>query len=442
MHFSRVGVVGVLHQFGQCDVRCCNELFANFAQKSAIDFKGLNGWLGCVLHLADGGCPRAQRKATSTRFPIAVIPNSRETNTSLRCQFEFLPCITFIWLNEFDKLWKNRAAASFLALIDQLLLATICRTSKFLAVKKLVGLCLISFSLTAVAQTYLEQFPLHQKTRYFDFYYRRDPQKIAYIARFADGFIKVINRDFFKADFDYPIRTLVLEDRATFQGFLCREFRISDPPAFGVYISSQKLFATYENSGLGTFAHEIMHPLIERNLPDHPMWALEGIPSFFEKFHGYWTNDELVTHWGYQNPWRIAQLGTNLTQLDLKRLISNPQQPREVDESAVRMVSMFLWDQGKFKRFLAAIAAKDRGGFNTYFEAAMGESIDQTILKWQAYLKNVEGERSAIMRLPSSVIFPDEASFRNYASAHKLPLSERDQNTAPFAANPSVVPHP
>jgi hypothetical protein len=163
-----------------------------------------------------------------------------------------------------------------------------------------------------------------------------------------------------------------------------------------------------------------MHPLIERNLKDHPMWALEGIPTFFEKFYGYWTNNDVVMHWGYQNPWRIAQLGTNLTELDLKQLLSDPRQPREVDESAVRMVSMFLWDQGKFKRFLTLIAAKDKAGFNTYFEAAMEKPIDQVVPLWREYLKKVASQRDQIMQLPASAIFRDEASFRNYARAYKL----------------------
>jgi hypothetical protein len=65
----------------------------------------------------------------------------------------------------------------------------------------------------------------------------------------------------------------------------------------GVFLYKYNLFATYEDSGLGTFAHEIMHPLVERNLKDRPEWAIEGIPTFFEKFYGYWRGDELIVNW-------------------------------------------------------------------------------------------------------------------------------------------------
>ena len=65
-----------------------------------------------------------------------------------------------------------------------------------------------------------------------------------------------------------------------------------------------------------------MHPLVERNLRDRPAWAIEGIPTFFEKFYGYWRDDELVVNWGFQNPWRIKKLGANLAQLDLQGILA------------------------------------------------------------------------------------------------------------------------
>jgi len=196
------------------------------------------------------------------------------------------------------------------------------------------------------SQDFLGQFPLHQQTQYFDFYYLRKSPKISEIMCFADGFVRLINRDFFKADFDYPIRVLVFNDRTQFKQFLIQQLRVGDPPNFGIYIPSYKLFATYEDSGLGTFAHEILHPLVERNLKDRPAWALEGIPTFFEKFYGYWKDKELTAYWGYQNPWRIQQLGSNLTQLDLKQVIADPKRSDasskvERTESDWRMASVF-----------------------------------------------------------------------------------------------------
>src|SRR5260370_355914 len=68
---------------------------------------------------------------------------------------------------------------------------------------------------------------------------------------------------------------------------------------FGIYLYSNKLLATYEDSGLGTFTHETFHAFVERDLKSRPAWADEGVPTFFEKFYGYWKNDELVLVWGF-----------------------------------------------------------------------------------------------------------------------------------------------
>jgi hypothetical protein len=276
--------------------------------------------------------------------------------------------------------------------------------------------------LIAVSQDYLEQFPFREQTKYFDFRYKQHSEKIKAIARFADGFISVVNRDFFRANFDYPIRVLVLEDRPTFQTFLRQQFGIADPPNFGIFLYRYNLFATYEDSGLGTFAHEIMHPLVERNLKDRPVWAIEGIPTFFEKFYGYWQDDELVVNWGFQNPWRIEMLGTNLTQLDLKNILLTTQTPGEYRESDRRLVSVFLWEQGKFKQFLQLTQKREKNGYDSYFEAAMGMPIDRIVPLWQSYLNKIDVRRSEIMRLPTSMILPDKLAFQKFNEIYGIPV--------------------
>lgn len=119
--------------------------------------------------------------------------------------------------------------------------------------KKILYAALLLLPALAEGQAYLEQFPFRQTTKYFDFRYKGNPEKIAAIARFADGFIDLLNKDCFNANFDYPILVLVLEDRASFQQFLRREFHANHPPQFGIYLGAQKLFATYEESGLGVY---------------------------------------------------------------------------------------------------------------------------------------------------------------------------------------------
>lgn len=284
----------------------------------------------------------------------------------------------------------------------------------------------------ASAQTFLGEFPYRRQTQYFDFRSQRDSPQIADIGRFGDGFIRLLNREFFKAEFDYPIRVLVLEDRVRFRDFLKSELHVEDPPNFGIYLPRYKMFVTFEDSGLGTFAHEILHPLVERNLKDRPLWALEGIPTFFEKFYGYWQDDELVAYWGFQNPWRIQQLGPNLTKLDLRQVIADAKLTSassavERLESDWRMASVFLWQQGRFKRFLKLIKDRDKAGYPTYFEAAMELPLEKIVPLWQAYLDQVESQRSQILTLPPSTILPDQAAFQRFVDARGILLLQAKQ---------------
>lgn len=222
----------------------------------------------------------------------------------------------------------------------------------------------------------------------------------------------------------------MLEDRATFQEFLRREFRVNDPPGFGIYLPPpHKLFATYEDSGLGTFAHEIMHPLVERNLKDRPIWAMGGIPGFFEKFYGYWQQDKLTVHWGYPNPWRIQVLGTNLVRLDLKAILANTEYRTPYNQSDLRMVSMFLWEQGKLKRFLQLIEKGEKNGYKSYFEAALEMPVERVLPLWQSYLRAVAADARQIMRLPPSTILDDERAFRTFKVLHELKVAPSTTTT-------------
>lgn len=277
-------------------------------------------------------------------------------------------------------------------------------------------------ALTAGARDFSKTLPLELKSRYFDFRYQRAEWDAAAFARFADRFVDIVNRDFIKVDFDYPIQVLVLPDRETFQAFLRKEFDERNPPGYGIYISRLKLFATYETSGLGTFSHEIMHPLVERNLPERPAWAVEAIPSFFEKFYGYYDRDTLVVQWGYQNPWRLQALGTRLFTADLETIIHGVKPADGYDTSELRLVSVFLWQQGKFKRFLQLIAERKHDGFPTYFEAAMGAPLQDIIPLWKDYLNEIVDHRDELLRLPSSEILENETAFAGFMRRNRLPI--------------------
>jgi hypothetical protein len=94
-----------------------------------------------------------------------------------------------------------------------------------------------------------------------------------------------------------------------------------------------------------------------------------------------------VAYWGCENPRRIRQLGDKLPQLDLKQVIAATEHTGasssvERTEFSWRMVSVFLWQQGRLEGFLILIAEHDKAGYPTYFEAAPEMPIEKLVLLW------------------------------------------------------------
>jgi hypothetical protein len=138
---------------------------------------------------------------------------------------------------------------------------------------------LLSVPAASAVPDFGRNFKNELKTRYFVFHYGDEVTTAKDLARLSDGFIGLVDRSFFKAQFNYPIHAYVLRDRTSFKEFLRTKAGVKDPPDFGIYWPEQRCFVTYEGSGFGTFAHEIMHPLVRANLPYAPSWADEGLPS-------------------------------------------------------------------------------------------------------------------------------------------------------------------
>jgi hypothetical protein len=269
-------------------------------------------------------------------------------------------------------------------------------------------------------------FPVHRQTTYFDFHVQRESHQNANTIAFADGFVSILKRDFFAADRGYPIRVFIARDEGQFIQFMHQDLGIPDASDYGIYVPSRQLLATYEGSGLGTFTHETMHPLIEQNLSHRPGWTFEGIPTFFEKFYGYWDNGQLVLYWGFQNPWRIRDLGPQLTHLELKQIVSE-NGITEPDESKLRLAVIFLWEQGKFKRFLRLIATNNSLGYPTFLEAAMGMPMEKITPIWQSYLQGIERNRTEVLSLPISAVLRNKAEFQDFVKTHNISLKQTKQ---------------
>jgi len=256
-------------------------------------------------------------------------------------------------------------------------------------------------------------------TRYFGFYSNIDLNKLRYYADFSEMFLHLISSEFIQIEGGFPISAFVLADSRSFRSFLKDQMNISNPPAYGIWLKEKNAFVTYDGAGLGTFAHEIMHPIVEMSLPNRPEWAMEGIPAFFEKFFGYKKNERLYLNWGYQNPWRIKQLGDRLSRLRLEAVIKNSTNNSDY-ESEQRLVSVFLFEHGKWRKFLDLLKLGDKKGYETFVEAAFEQPLAELETQWRNYLRRIQNNKDQIYRIPLSTVLETEAEYRHFAKQHGL----------------------
>lgn len=264
-----------------------------------------------------------------------------------------------------------------------------------------------------------KDFSQHIPKKYFKYHSNIPVEKLHVYAKFSEQFVDLVDRDFFKVNKNrFPVNAYVLPNIDSFKAFLREKFDVNKPPGSGMYFGETNTFVTYDGAGLGTFTHEIAHALVEESLKNRPAWAMEGVPTFFEKFFGYTKDDMLYANWGYQNPWRIEELGDRIPKLKLIRVLYGSE-----DQSEKRLLSVFLYQQGKFRNYLDLIQAGSKKGYRTYVEAAFEKPLHQIDEIWEAYLKEVANNKTKILLIPSSNIFKTEAEMRQFMETHALALN-------------------
>jgi hypothetical protein len=281
-------------------------------------------------------------------------------------------------------------------------------------VKLILAACAIPMllyggALWGATASLFEGFSSKIDSRRFTFYSDLPRDKLKSYVEFSNLFLDVVDRDFIKLQNLKKLMAVVTSDQNGMQRFLSQTLRRNEPPLYGIYIAEHNLFVTYDGSGIGTFAHEIMHPVITSELPGTSSWGWEGIPTFFEKFYGYKERDRLYLKWGYQNPWRIRSLGEGLLRLNLTDVINRSQ-----NQSELRLVSVFLYQRGRLRSFLDLVRNGAKNGYATYFEAAFGRRLSELEPEWQKYLANVYARRQQIYNLPLSSYFESQQEFLQF----------------------------
>jgi len=226
---------------------------------------------------------------------------------------------------------------------------------------------------------------------------------------FAKGFSCFLEKQGIKSEGVYPITGYIFSSQSKFHGYMKSEFGDDDPPGFGSYISSKKSFYTHEHSGLGTITHELMHGVMNGTGHRFPFWAREGIPALSEKIFGYHHQGKAYYYIGFENPWRIRDLGDQLTSLNLKKIVAGNSVKRQHER---RLAALFLYRSGHLKEYFRLLKRKNSKGYSTFYEAAMNQTFSRMARKWKTFLNSIESRRDLINTIPTSTIYSNKADFQ------------------------------
>jgi len=148
----------------------------------------------------------------------------------------------------------------------------------------------------------------------------------------------------------------------------------------------------WRSGGAGTVGHEVMHALLEQNLPYAPPWLNEGSAALFEEFKLF--DENSISGTFRRDHWRIPFLDQNkvpslrnLLEMDWTRL-DHPQR-FQVNHATAKMFALFLQEQGKLGAMLNAYKGRDLfelGDDIRVVEQTLGMSLEQLEERFRAWL--------------------------------------------------------
>lgn len=272
-----------------------------------------------------------------------------------------------------------------------------------------------------------KEFRFKHQSKHLIVYSRRSPDYCLQVTRQIEAFLEYFNREYFPITDQFSVTVFICESNDESKRLQAKYFpNVDSSDNIGTYFSAYNCIVTSEEARLGTITHEVTHRILDGTTVGLEPWAKEGIPAYFEKIYGYYSetpgDSEIIT--GFQNPWRMEELSNNFQLLDLKKIyFERDKQLR--DQSEDLLLAMFLQHHGLLKKYLRLIAAVEVPGKQlTSFEDAFDKNFDEITPMWRAYLKGIK-ERSAICaQMPWAEIFSSKEQYNEFCKAHQQELAK------------------
>jgi hypothetical protein len=200
-----------------------------------------------------------------------------------------------------------------------------------------------------------------------------------------------VKKMYFKQNPSEVVQIWLFKDESSFLHYNKALWDASPGTSFGYYLPQQKRMMMNIASGGGTLTHELVHPYIEANFPQSPLWFNEGLASLYEQ--SYYKGGKVygAPNWrlkGLQMVIRADSMPSLMTMMKTNRtqfLGGN----REVYYAQARYLLLYLQSRGlleSYYRQFTKDVASDPTGIATLLGLTKFQSMEQLEKNWIRYI--------------------------------------------------------
>jgi hypothetical protein len=224
-----------------------------------------------------------------------------------------------------------------------------------------------------------------------------EDHQIQRAAQTLKDYTQALTRTYFERRPERPVKVYLFRDKESYQSYCDKEYENPPRTPFGFYMPGDRKIVVNLNTGQGTLAHELVHPLMEADFPRAPAWFNEGFASLFEQSR-YVPGKRIE---GLVN-WRIRSL---------KRALSRPNPPTlaemlalnrddfygsnsGVNYAIARFLCLYLQEKDLLVRFYREFrsGARDDPSGAALLQQVTGKTLSDLEAEWRQWVRELPEE--------------------------------------------------
>jgi len=199
---------------------------------------------------------------------------------------------------------------------------------------------------------------------------------------------------YFARDPSEVVQIWLFKDASSYFQYNQSLWNASPGTGFGYYLPKQKRMMMNIASGGGTLTHELVHPYIEANFPQSPLWFNEGLASLYEQ--SFYKGGKV---YGATN-WRLKGLQAVINANAMPSLQTMMQtnrgqflgDNRTIYYAQARYLMYYLQSKGlleEYYRQFVANVTSDPTGINTLLKITSVSSMDRLEKDWIRFIRGL-----------------------------------------------------